>query len=177
MNARTAATALVLVLSTGSAHADVDLERLEDRAPESMVLADLGLHVIGLGYQRTMTPELAVQLDGDFYGPWTHSLAHNRSANATIGGVLRARAFYYLTGAAPHGWWLSPFVQGGAARGNVDHTVGPTFAVGIAAGYAWLFSHGITLAVGIGAQFDYAHTDPGFQGVWPHADLNVGYAF
>jgi hypothetical protein len=145
--------------------------------PSHLVLADLGLHVIGAGFQTTVSPHLALQLDADFYGPWTQSLANDHGAAATAGGVIRVRPFFYLTRAALRGVWVSPFVQAGFAKGDVDHAVGLAAAGGVSVGYAWLFPHDIALAIGVGVQYHYADTNPGFSSVWPHADFNIGYAF
>jgi Protein of unknown function (DUF3575) len=143
--------------------------------PDNVVLADLGLHVIGVGEQRTVGAHTAVQLDLDYYSPWTELLADGRPQFAILGGVARARVFLYLD-AALVGWWVSPFVQAGYAHGSGGND-GVVAAAGASIGYAWLFAQRWDLAIGIGAQYHLAHASPSFAGVWPTADLNIGYAF
>src|SRR5947208_3244850 len=53
--------ALAVLLTAGQVQAE----------PENMLLADLGLHVVGIGYQRTVAPGVAVQLCAESYTPWT----------------------------------------------------------------------------------------------------------
>ena len=153
----------VVVLASGVAHAEPG---------DNLATADLGLHVIGAGYQHTIAPRAAVQVDLDYYGPWTQMLADNHSATTMAGAVVRARVFGFL-GAAPTGWWASPFVQAGVAKGD---TSGLVAAGGIAAGYAWLFGK-LELSIGFGVQYHYSDASPKFSGVWPHGDAIVGYAF
>jgi Protein of unknown function (DUF3575) len=156
---------LVLAVFATSARAD----------PANVALADLGLHVIGVGVQRSVSPHVALQLDLDYYSPWTELLADGRGQFAILGGVVRARVFAYLD-AVPAGWWISPFVQAGYAHGSGGDD-GAVAAAGASIGYTWLFAHRYVLAIGVGAQYHVAHAAPEFSGVWPHADLNLGYAF
>jgi hypothetical protein len=53
-----------LLLAASAAHAEL---------PKNIVLADLGLHVVGLGYQRTLTPNLAAQVSFNLWLPWTQN--------------------------------------------------------------------------------------------------------
>ncbi|MBA3541031.1 MAG: hypothetical protein H0T79_15580, partial [Deltaproteobacteria bacterium] len=85
--------------------------------PETVVLADLGLHVIGAGVQRTVAPRVAVQGALEFYSPWAQNLdvlgLRDDDVDGDVrGAAIRVRVFGYL-GAAPTGWWLSPFAQAG----------------------------------------------------------------
>jgi hypothetical protein len=140
--------------------------------PDNVVTADLGLHVIGAGVQRTVAPRVAVQVDLDYYAPWTQMLADNHDGTLMAGAIVRARVFGFLH-AAPTGWWLSPFVQAGYAKGTSS---GAVAAGGVSVGYAWLFGR-FALAVGFGAQYHDSRAAPTFSGVWPHGDINAGYAF
>jgi hypothetical protein len=145
--------------------------------PSDLVVADLGLHVVGVGVQHAIDPRVAVQVALDYYAPWTQLQHDGGTATDITGVVVRARAMFYLR-AAPRGWWWSPFVQGGvgsAARGR-----GAVFAGGASIGYAWTFGR-VDLALGAGAQYHVARIPgdgpPRFEGVWPHADIIVGWAF
>ena len=76
---------------------------LERPLPKNIVLADVGLHVVGLGYQRTLTPQVAVQLTASLYVPWTQSqnflgAAGSSSLGDLAGVIARLRVFIYPDG-------------------------------------------------------------------------------
>jgi len=152
-------------------------------ADNNIAVADLGLHVIGAGIQHATSLNIAWQVDLDYYSPWTEMLHQGNSINDVVGAVVRVRPmFYYLE--AGVGPWLSPFVQGGVGFGVVSagRHAGPVFATGVSLGYSFVIRR-VVLAIGVGIQYQYANfeaTDvktPSFSGLWPHADLMVGYAF
>jgi hypothetical protein len=160
---------LIVAASATSVHAD----------PENAIIADVGLHVVGLGFQRTVAEHLALQIDAESYTPWTHETKFFDAQ----GFLVRARPFYYVT-AAPRGIWISPFVQIGAVRGtqNGVSESGLAWAVGAAAGYAWLVRDRVHVLLGAGVQYDVAHLGdtsmkPSFNGLWPQLDGSLGYAF
>lgn len=148
--------------------------------PKNLVLADLGLHVVGLGYQRTLSPWLAGQIDVDSYTPWTAT----DGFFDVRGIVLRARAVFYPWQAAPTGVWLSPFEQCGPAsgdRGKVNDS-GFACAVGASAGYSVLVARVLHVSLGVGAQYHVVHLSggasaPAFRGFHQQLDASVGYAF
>jgi hypothetical protein len=158
--------------------------------PENMLVADLGLHVIGAGFQRTVSPVVSLQVDADFYDPWTQNqdvlglgLANGFHGDL-IGAALRARAFFYPLGSAPSGLWISPFAQQGIgwATRNGEKRTGTVTAAGASVGYAFLVGQRVLIAIGFGAQY-HAATIPGGDGppsfgrLYPHGDVIVGYAF
>jgi hypothetical protein len=156
--------------------------------PEHVLVADLGQHVIGAGYQRTLTPWAAAQVALDFYDPWTQNsnfLGVSGDANRgdLIGGVVRGRVFFYPWKSAPTGVWLSPFTQAGvgwATRAGETRT-GPIWAAGLSAGYSLLFGP-VLVGLGGGLQFHAAHIPggagaPSFARLYPHLDIHLGYAF
>ena len=153
-----------------------------------MVLADLGLHVVGVGYQRSLAPALALQVDLESYTPWTQNvdllgLSGQATKGDTSGAVVRGRVFLYPGSDAPTGFWLSPFGQGGVGWATRDgqRRTGPLWAVGASAGYSVLF-HALHLALGLGGQFHTAQFPggegaPSFARFYPTLDASVGYAF
>ncbi len=150
--------------------------------PRDALLADLGLHVVGVGAQHAIAPQVAVEVTLAYYAPWTQLDHDGLAASDLVGAVARARVFVYLD-AAPTGWWLSPFAQGGVGWGLRDGArhAGPVWAVGASVGYAWLFGR-VQVAVGVGLQYHAADipggdAPPSFGGVWPHADALVGWTF
>lgn len=157
-----------------------------EELPANIVLADLGLHVVSFGAQRTVYPWLAAQFSAGLYGPWTqtgHLLEGGKVQDPDIVGfALRGRVFVYPFGEAPTGLWLSPFGQFGVAgtmRGNESLT-GPVAALGLSAGYAVLLARHLHIALGLGGQYHAAQFRggaPSFAGFYPTVDINVGYAF
>lgn len=148
--------------------------------PENVVLADLGLHVVGLGYQRTVTPSVALQVAVDWYVPWTQT----EETLDTMGAVLRLRPVFHVTDDAPEGLWLSPFAQGGFVRADrgADTKVGPAAAFGGSVGYAFLIADHVFLSAGAGIQVHGVVVpggagEPSFYGPYPHLDATAGYAF
>ncbi|MEO6775363.1 MAG: DUF3575 domain-containing protein [Kofleriaceae bacterium] len=159
------AVALAILLTCGQLHAE----------PTNVVVADLGLHVLGVGYQRTVAAGVAIQICAESYTPWTQE---DRFFEVQ-GAVIRLRPVFYKD-RAPQGWWLSPFGQVGIA--SATRGSGVVWAAGASAGYAWLVADHFDLAIGLGAQYAQARiaggsSRPAFAEVWPQIDGSVGYAF
>jgi opacity protein-like surface antigen len=168
-----------------------------DQEPlKNVVLADLGLHVIGAGYQRTLAPGIALQLDLESYTPWTQSTnlfgASDGYQGDLSGVALRFRPIFFGlfgTGAkdgdgAPTGVWCSPFGQFGIARASRggDVRTGHVWALGAGAGYSWLLWGRFAILLGAGGQYHVANIPggdsiPSFKRFYPTLDGNAGYAF
>lgn len=151
--------------------------------PRHLLLADLGLHVIGVGYQQTLAPWFAAQVDVDLYSPWTTELFEGPPDDDVSGYVLRLRPVFWPAGRAPDGWWVSPFVQAGPAwaspAGGKDD--GGVAAGGASVGYAGRIGP-VHLGFGLGGQyhvgrFGQGGARPSFAGFYPTIDGTVGYAF
>lgn len=154
------------LMSASTAHAD---------AP-NLMLADLGLHVVGVGYQRTVSDHVALQLAAESYTPWSQE----DSTFEVRGFVVRARPMLYRRSGTPTGWWLSPFAQAGVA--SASRGSGLAWAIGASAGYAWLIYDHLHIAIGLGAQYDQVRIPggsgrPAFAELWPTLDGSIGYAF
>ena len=93
-----------LVLAPSVAHAEPN---------KNVVLADLGLHVVGAGYERVLSGGVAVQGALEWYVPWTQG---GPTATALQGIALRARLFFHPGGNAPNGFWISPVGTWGYGR-------------------------------------------------------------
>jgi hypothetical protein len=144
----------------------------EPEPPKNAVFLDLGLHVIGAGYQRTVSKRLALSASTGLYDAWTAT----DEVGDVRGAYLRLRPYVFLVGEAPRGLWLSPFVQGAlvSARTPSGEKSGTAGAVGLAVGYAFLFGDLVHLSLGGGAQYHAAKTFDGFH--W-HVDGTLGLAF
>lgn len=161
-------------LTAGAAHA------AESKPPANTILLDLGLHVIGAGYQRVVSDRVALSVTGGLYDPWTTT----DEVGDIRGGYLRIRPYVFLIGTAPRGLWLSPFVQAAmvSAKTAEGAKSGGAFAFGAAAGYAFLFGDWLHLSLGLGGQYHHAEVatevaSPAFHGFHWHLDATIGIAF
>jgi hypothetical protein len=158
--------------------------------PRNVAIADLGQHVIGAGYQRSLSPSISAQIVGAFYDPWTQNInflglsGDENKGGDLIGAIVRARAFFYPSAAAPTGLWVSPFAQAGLGWGKRDgeRKSGPVGAGGLSVGYSALFGDSVLFGLGGGVQFHAAKipggsTPPSFARFYPHLDIQLGYAF
>lgn len=182
----TAAAALTLItlFTPGEARADTCNGR-------DALVADLGLHVVAIGYQHTLDCQLTLQASAGLYAPWTVDKdvldlgGGNREAAADIrGGMIRGRFFAFPWGKAPTGPWLSPFAQVGFASGTVndESLSGAAFAAGASLGYTFELGPRWLLGLGLGGQYHLVSLDrstdyPGFLRFGPTVDINVDYAF
>lgn len=152
------------------------------------LVADLGLHVVNVGYQRAIGCYVTLQATAGLYVPWMVSgdvlgLGGGRDGSVTVGGLgVRARAFVHPFGDAPSGLWISPFVQGGVVRADppTGDLFGPAFAAGLSVGWTWRLGERWLLGLGLGAQYHRASFEgstsaPGFSRLGPTVDINVAY--
>lgn len=178
------ASALLLAVLLSTAPAD-EAEPPPPK-PNNIVLADLGLHVIGVGYQRSVTHQVAFQLAVSLYTPWTQNInflgaAGNADLGDVAGYVARLRMFVYPDAHAPTGFWMSPFVQAGIATETRDgeKQQGLVWAAGATTGWAWLIFNHVHVALGVGVQYHASKfpRGPGFSRFYPTFDANLGWAF
>jgi hypothetical protein len=155
-----------------------------------MIVADLGQHVVGLGYQRAVSRFIAAQITVSYYQPWTQNINFlGLSGDANKGGdlrgvITRGRVFFHPFGAAPTGVWLSPFVQAGVGGGERrgERVAGALSAAGASVGYSTLLGGSILLGGGLGIQYHAAKIPggdgpPRFSRFYPQVEIQVGYAF
>ncbi|HRG95987.1 MAG TPA: DUF3575 domain-containing protein [Polyangiaceae bacterium] len=159
------------------AHAEAAPPRPQKK---NIVLADLGLHVIGLGFQRTVSPHVAISVSGGLYDPWTVT----DKLGDIRGWIIRARPYFFALEEAPRGLWFSPFIQGGSVSGTQDgvEKSGGTGALGASVGYAFLLGDLLHLSLGLGGQLHFAKlkgsaAPPSFYTAGLHLDATVGFAF
>ena len=163
--------------------------------PANAVLADVGLHVAGIGYQRTVMPWMALQLDVAAYSPWTQNInlfgASVGYESDLKGVIVRFRPIFFglletpqPAGGPPTGFWISPFVQLGRARATRNGVMqtGNVWAAGVSGGWSWLFAGHFWMLVGVGGQYHVAVIPdseylPSFARLYPTVDINIGYAF
>ncbi len=158
--------------------------------PRDMLVADLGQHVVGFGYQRSTSRWVAAQVTASYYQPWTQNIDFlGLSGEANKGGDLRGmigrvRVFFHPFGAAPTGFWISPFAQAGVGLGlrNGERRAGPVSAVGTSVGYSKLLGSSVLLGGGFGIQYHAAKIPggegpPRFSRYYPQVDIQLGYLF
>ena len=184
---------LVLALSARSARAHANEEEADGEPKPlsaNMLVADLGQHVVGVGYQHSTSPWVAAQITASYYQPWTQNIDFlGLSGEANKGGDLRGiigrvRVFFHPFGAAPTGLWLSPFAQAGVGWGlrNGERRPGPVSAVGASVGYSALLGSSVLVGGGLGLQYHAAKIPggegaPRFSRYYPQVDIQLGYLF
>lgn len=179
--------AAVVAIVASDARAD-EPRNAEPAIASHVLLADLGLHVVGVGYQVNLAPWLAGQVALDGYVPWTenfHVLGPKGAPRTDVAGlIVRQRLFFHPLGHAPEGPWISPFAQYGLvfAKRDGDKRVGGTVAGGLSAGWSFLLLRHLVIGLGGGAQYNAAHVpggrgSPSFGAVRPTVDILLGYAF
>jgi len=105
--------------------------RADDPPHDEMLVADLGQHVVGVGYQRSISPHLAAQIAASYYQPWTQNSnflglsGDSRKGGDLRGVIARGRVFVHPFGRAPTGLWISPFVQAGVGWGSATTSGAP----------------------------------------------------
>lgn len=172
-----------------------EAEAVANEAPcgqrPNAIVADLGLHVINLGYQRALGCHVVVQSSAGLYGPWTVNSnvlglggGTQDPAGDVIGFVVRGRAFVFPFGHAPGGFWISPYVQAGPVTGTRggEKLVGPAFASGLSLGWTFRLGERFLLGLGLGGQYHRTSfagsiARPGFSLFGPTVDINVGVRF
>lgn len=181
---RTAALPVALVALTLPALASAQDRRCDLR--RNALVADLGLHVVNVGFDRSLGCDVSLQASAGLYVPWDVNrdlFGLGGGTQRDVGGaVLRVRAFFHPEGEGRVGLWVSPFLQGGVAlapRGE-ERLTGVAVGGGLSAGYTWALGARWLLSLGGGAQvqavmFDGDTDAPGFVGVGPHVDINVDY--
>jgi hypothetical protein len=145
------------------------------------VQADLGLGVVGLAYERTFASWVAVQFEAQVFGTW-FGPAVDKPFFRGFGGQLRPT--FFLTGAAPSGVYVAPFVRVDRVRAEENGATGTTvgYSAGAWLGYAFVVGERANLRFGAGAQYmDYVADAQGrklaFDMVFPAIDVVIGYAF
>lgn len=160
------------------------------------IVADLGLHVVNAGYQRTINCFVVLQASAGLYVPWMVNDnvlglgGGERKPDGVLdvaGFVVRARPFFFPTGSAPTGFWLSPFFQVGYVRGLPPEENGESFggyaqSLGMSIGGNIPLGSRVILGLGGGAQMHAAFfrgntNPPGFATVGPHVDINLDVRF
>jgi hypothetical protein len=177
--------------SAAPAEAKAATEEAKPEAlPSSALVADLGQHVVGVGYQRSFAPWVSGQLAAEYYQPWTQNIdflglsgAANKGGDLR-GAIVRGRAFFYPFAAAPTGLWMSPFAQAGIGWGlrSGERHAGSVWAVGASVGYSALVTRAVLLGFGLGLQYHAASIPggdgpPSFSRIYPQVEIQLGYAF
>jgi hypothetical protein len=116
------------------------------------IQADVGLAVIGVGYEHPVASHLAVmgeaQIFGTYFLPWFDAGDEVRG----LGAQIRATFFLRANG---RGLYVMGFGRADAVRGDVDGMShdGKAFSTGAAAGWVFGLSDRFDLRVGAGAQY------------------------
>ncbi len=185
-------SAAILTVLSPAAAAGAPPDEAVPTHPEDAIVLDLGQHVVGVGYQRVVSPFASLQAAADYYQPWTQNSDFlGLSGEANKGGdlkgfVVRTRVFVHPMGHAPEGLWISPYGQTGIGwafrDGYAGRIAGTVYALGASVGYTVLLRRSILLGGGLGAQYHAARfpgggAPPSFSRLYPQIDIQVGWAF
>jgi len=137
--------------------------------------ADLGLSVVGLGYERPVAGHVAVQAQGGIFG--TYFLPWFDRGDRVQGLQLGARVTWFAR-ASGRGLYVAPYLRGVAVRGERDGQSGQGlgFTAGAFVGWAIGLGERVDLRLGAGAQWIYVDADP-LAASTPFfaADILLGY--
>ncbi len=142
---------------------------------------DLGLAVVGLAYERVLSPRVALQLEAQVFGTW-FGPAFDLPNLRGLGGQLRPS--FFLTEDAPRGVYVAPFLRIDRVTATKDDLSGSAvgFSSGVFGGYSWLFAERVNLRLGAGVQYMAYDVPVGlervrFRTLFPALDLVVGWVF
>jgi hypothetical protein len=148
--------------------------------PNAMQL-DLGLAVVGVAYERTFAPWLAVQVEAQIFGTWFGPAVDLPNLSG-LGGQVRPS--FFVTDDAPRGIYIAPFVRVDRVSAEVNAAKGSAvgFSAGAFGGYSFLIADRVNLRFGAGAQYmsyvvDVSGTRVAFKTLFPGLDLVVGFVF
>lgn len=162
--------ALVLALVTAAAPVAAEPASLGPQAH-----ADLGLSVVGLGYEHPVSAHVAVEGQAGIFG--TYFLPWFDRGDDVQGLQVGARVTWFAR-TTGHGFYVAPYVRGVAVRGELDGDDGRGLGVtaGAFAGWAVALGARFDLRVGAGAQFIYFDAAP-LSASTPFValDILVGY--
>ena len=137
--------------------------------------ADLGLSVIGVGYERPIGGRVAIAAQGGIFG--TYFLPWFDRGDDVQGLQVGARVTWFAR-ASGRGLYVAPYLRGVAVRGEVDGESGQGFGftAGAFAGWAIGLGERVDLRLGAGAQWIYVDAPPlGASTPFLAADILLGY--
>jgi hypothetical protein len=150
--------------------------------PISLVEADLGSGVLGVGFERTFAPAWSGRVTVQLERPWYTGILGGTESDV-IGGGVEVRPFWFARGDAPYGLYVSPFARLALIRatdGLAEPATGIGWTAGITAGWGWRLGARYLLRLGAGVQYWAFEVDDGaagVAGVYPDVDIVVGRRF
>jgi hypothetical protein len=175
-----AALALALAVPAGAARADEGDAATPPRK-RNAVQADLGLAVIGLGYERVVGDHVSLQPSLHIFGTWFGPIV-DEPRFAGFGGQLRAS--FFPLGEAPTGLYVAPFVRAERVSTEASGVSGSTVGWSAGAFVGWSFALGERWNIRLGAGAQYmryvarvAGARVAFDTPFPAIDAIVGYRF
>ena len=167
--------AIVIAIATATIAARPAPATAEPAALAPQAHADLGLSVVGVGYERPVAGHVAVEAQGGIFG--TYFLPWFDRGDDVQGLQLGARVTWFAR-ASGRGLYVAPYLRGVAVRGERDGQSGRGLGVTAGAFVGWVFGLGerVDLRLGAGAQWIYFDADPlAASTPFLAADILVGY--
>jgi hypothetical protein len=145
------------------------------------VQADLGLGVVGIGYERVLRDDVALQLSAHVFGTWWGPTFDWPNFKG-FGGEIRPT--FFVSDRAPRGVYLAPYFRAERVSAEANGVTGHGFgwSAGGFVGYSFMLGRAVNLRIGGGAQYMSYAVDAGttrleWKRVHPALDLLVGYTF
>lgn len=165
----------LLAVPEAAVHAEVPRPQ-----PRDQVQLELGLAVVALAYEHVFERHLAFQVMGGIFGTWFGPTFDKPDFSGFGGGV---RATFFLTGDAPRGLYVAPFLRiDRVSTADADSSKTWGYSTGSFAGWSWLLADHFNVRIGGGVQWMAYQVPVGqrlasFKSFFPALDLVVGYAF
>src|SRR4051794_27272852 len=143
--------------------------RADDDTLHPPFAADLGLSVVGLGYEQPVIGNVAIMATAEIFG--TYFLPWFDAGDDVQGVGVGARATWFAH-ANEHGLYVAPYVRGVGVRGHHDGVTGTGlgFTTGAFVGWAFGLVGKLDLRIGAGAQYIYYDAGP-YQASTPFVAL------
>lgn len=164
----------ILVGLTASATAHANSPPYAGEAPLRPALeADVGLSVIGLGYEHPVAAHVSVGamagITSTYFSPWFDQ------GDRTDGYVLGVRATWFAR-ATGRGPYIAPFLRGARITTDAESGAGLGVAAGAFVGWAWRVGRQVDIRAGVGGQYmDYRVRGTGIDAPFIALDGVIAY--
>jgi hypothetical protein len=160
---------LLLLLGTAPVSADTPAEL------RPQLHADLGLSVVGFGYEHPLTAQVAVAgqagIFGTYFLPWF-------DRGDDVKGLQAGTRVTWFARPTGRGLYVAPYLRGVAVRGESGGVTGDGVGLTVGAFAGWVFglTEKLDLRAGAGAQYIYFDADPVAASTpFVALDMLVGY--
>ncbi|HUQ03748.1 MAG TPA: hypothetical protein VM261_14725 [Kofleriaceae bacterium] len=151
------ATLLALLAATATASSPAVADTPSELPAQAH--ADLGLSVVGFGYETPVSGHVAVEgqagIFGTYFLPWF-------DLGDDVKGLQVGTRVTWFASTSGRGLYVAPYLRAVAVRGELDDVTGEGFGftAGAFAGWAFALTAKLDLRLGAGAQYISYDADP-----------------